>query len=216
VAQLASKYAIPVDRAHIIGHDEVPDPNHPGLHGGADHHTDPGSCWNWDYYLSLVRADLGVVAPPVSPASSTPAGTPGWPGYSQIVDNGTRGRFKASRAWKRSRVNRQAFMRGYFFTSARSKADAARFRLTVPSTGDYTLYARWPAHRSYSSSVPVAVRTTSGIEWAHVNERHHGGRWRRLGTYQLPAGDAWAVQFSRWTKAKGTIVADAVKITAAP
>ena len=213
VAQLATRYAIPVDRAHIIGHDEVPDPNHPGLHGGADHHTDPGSCWNWDYYLSLVRADLGLVAPPISPAATGPM--PGWPGYQQVVDNGTQKRFRVSRRWKKSRANRQAYLRGYFVTSPRSKADAARFKLRVPSTGNYTLYARWPADRSYSASVPVAVHTTSGVEWGHVNERHHGGHWRRLGTYELPAGDSWAVQFSRWTKAKGTIVADAVRIKAA-
>jgi hypothetical protein len=216
VAALARKYAIPVDRAHIIGHSEVPDPNHAGLYGGADHHTDPGACWNWDYYLSLVRADLGLAGPPVSPASSVVVPTPGYPGYSQVVDNGTRGRFKASRSWKKSRVNHKAYLRGYFVTTARPRSDAARYKLTVPTTGDYTLYARWPASRTYSSSVPVAVQTTSGVQWAHVNERHHGGAWRKLGTYQLPAGDSWAVQFSRWTKAKGTIVADAVRIRSAP
>ncbi|MEA2280804.1 MAG: hypothetical protein QOK21_1411 [Solirubrobacteraceae bacterium] len=211
VAELAAKYVIPVDRTHIIGHDEVPDPNHPGQYGGADHHTDPGSCWNWDYYLSLVRADLGQLPPPAVPAT-----TAGWPGYSQVVDNGTKGRFKASRAWTKSRAGRQGYLRGYLTTTAKAKSDAARFKVSVPSTGDYTVFARWPASRTHSNSVPVAIATTSGTQWAHVNERHHGGAWRKLGVYQLPAGDAWSVLFSRWTKAKGTVVADAVKIVAAP
>jgi hypothetical protein len=211
VAELAAKYSIPVDRAHIIGHDEVPDPNHPGQYGGADHHTDPGACWNWDYYLALVRADLGQLPPPAVPAS-----TAGWPGYSQIVDNGTTGRFKASKAWRKSRSGRQGYFRGYLTTTPKAKADAARFKLNVPSTGNYAVYARWPASRVNSNSVPVAITTTTGTQLAHVNERHHGGKWRKLGVYELPAGDRWSVLFSRWTKARGTVVADAVKIAAAP
>jgi hypothetical protein len=57
VAWLARRYDIPIDRAHIIGHSQVPDPNHPGEFGGADHHTDPGPHWKWGYYLRLVRRD---------------------------------------------------------------------------------------------------------------------------------------------------------------
>lgn len=45
VADIATRYNIPVDRAHIIGHDEVP---------GTDH-TDPGPHWDWNHYLELVR-----------------------------------------------------------------------------------------------------------------------------------------------------------------
>jgi len=55
VAWLARRYDIPIDRTHIIGHSEVPDPNHPGEFGGADHHTDPGPHWKWGYYMRLVR-----------------------------------------------------------------------------------------------------------------------------------------------------------------
>ncbi|EYT83770.1 N-acetylmuramoyl-L-alanine amidase, partial [Streptomyces sp. Tu 6176] len=43
-ARICARYAIPVDRAHIIGHVEVP---------GTDH-TDPGPHWDWDRYLRLV------------------------------------------------------------------------------------------------------------------------------------------------------------------
>ena len=55
VAWLVRRYDIPVDRAHIIGHSQVPDPTPPGEYGGADHHTDPGPHWKWGYYLRLVR-----------------------------------------------------------------------------------------------------------------------------------------------------------------
>lgn len=45
-AWLAEQYGIPVDRAHIMGHGEAPD---------CSTHTDPGSGWNWDHYMHLVK-----------------------------------------------------------------------------------------------------------------------------------------------------------------
>lgn len=55
VAWLVLRYGIPVDRTHIIGHYQVPDPGHPGEYGGSDNHTDPGPHWRWGYYMNLVR-----------------------------------------------------------------------------------------------------------------------------------------------------------------
>ncbi|MGW0401508.1 N-acetylmuramoyl-L-alanine amidase [Streptomyces sp. NPDC003002] len=45
---ICRRYGIPADRAHMVGHSEVP---------GADH-TDPGRHWDWDRYLRLVREEL--------------------------------------------------------------------------------------------------------------------------------------------------------------
>ncbi|MGW3286536.1 N-acetylmuramoyl-L-alanine amidase [Streptomyces sp. NPDC001002] len=44
-ATICDRYGIPVDREHVIGHVEVP---------GTDH-TDPGTHWDWDRYMGLVR-----------------------------------------------------------------------------------------------------------------------------------------------------------------
>jgi len=52
-ASICSRWGVPMDRQHVIGHNEVPDPNNPGLFGGVDHHTDPGPYWNWPYYMGL-------------------------------------------------------------------------------------------------------------------------------------------------------------------
>ena len=54
-ASICSRWGVPMDRAHVIGHYEVPDPNNPGLFGGAGHHTDPGTNWNWPYYMNLAQ-----------------------------------------------------------------------------------------------------------------------------------------------------------------
>jgi hypothetical protein len=55
VAYLGHRWGVPLDRAHIVGHDEVPNPNHPGSFGGVSGHTDPGRFWNWVHYMGLVR-----------------------------------------------------------------------------------------------------------------------------------------------------------------
>ncbi|MFI6638618.1 N-acetylmuramoyl-L-alanine amidase [Streptomyces sp. NPDC050504] len=44
-ASVCDRYGIPKDRAHIIGHHEVP---------GSDH-TDPGPSWDWTRYIRLVN-----------------------------------------------------------------------------------------------------------------------------------------------------------------
>jgi hypothetical protein len=56
VKYLAKKYAIPLDRAHIIGHDQVP-----GILPGATAsvHWDPGPYWDWEHYFGLLGAPIG-------------------------------------------------------------------------------------------------------------------------------------------------------------
>ncbi|MEZ0227093.1 MAG: N-acetylmuramoyl-L-alanine amidase, partial [Planctomycetota bacterium] len=81
VAWLCDHYKIPIDRKHIIGHGEVPDPNHPGQFGGINHHTDPGKLWDWNRYLALVKAYTKGVAPaPAKPKLQVAAWLPYWAG----------------------------------------------------------------------------------------------------------------------------------------
>jgi N-acetyl-anhydromuramyl-L-alanine amidase AmpD len=54
---LCDKYRIPKDRSHIIGHDEVPDPGHPGRFGGRNNHDDPGEFFNWPLFMKYVLGD---------------------------------------------------------------------------------------------------------------------------------------------------------------
>jgi N-acetyl-anhydromuramyl-L-alanine amidase AmpD len=88
VAYLAHRWGVPLDRRHIIGHAEVPDPYHPGRFGGFSHHTDPGPYWNWSHYMSLVRyyaahpvlprfvKQMTVLPDAPVPAAQTPAQPP--------------------------------------------------------------------------------------------------------------------------------------------
>ena len=64
-AWIARRSLMPIDRAHLIGHAQVPDGR--GGRGGSSHHTDPGPNWNWARYLRLVRLYAGVVRLSVKP-----------------------------------------------------------------------------------------------------------------------------------------------------
>jgi N-acetylmuramoyl-L-alanine amidase/Bacterial Ig domain len=64
VAALLRRSVLPIDRRHVIGHNEVPDPVHPWLTGGYSHHTDPGRFWDWRRYLSYIRSYARGITPP--------------------------------------------------------------------------------------------------------------------------------------------------------
>ncbi len=55
VRYLARRYAIPLDRAHIIGHDNVPGTT-PSTVAGM--HEDPGPYWDWAHYFELLGRPL--------------------------------------------------------------------------------------------------------------------------------------------------------------
>ncbi|MFC8449792.1 N-acetylmuramoyl-L-alanine amidase [Kitasatospora sp. NPDC057223] len=48
---LADRFGVPLDRQHIIGHDEVPGPIQSSVSGM---HWDPGTFWDWNHYMDLV------------------------------------------------------------------------------------------------------------------------------------------------------------------
>jgi len=52
VRYLASQYGIPLNRAHILGHDDVPGPTDALT---AAQHWDPGPFWNWNHFMALVH-----------------------------------------------------------------------------------------------------------------------------------------------------------------
>jgi hypothetical protein len=56
VRHLAAEHDIPLDRAHVIGHDQVP-----GILPGytKNVHWDPGPYWDWDHYFELLGAPIG-------------------------------------------------------------------------------------------------------------------------------------------------------------
>ena len=63
VRYLADEYDIPLDRAHILGHDNVPGSTESGI---ATQHWDPGPGWDWAHFMDLVGAPIHATAAPSS------------------------------------------------------------------------------------------------------------------------------------------------------
>ncbi|MEU6318620.1 N-acetylmuramoyl-L-alanine amidase [Streptomyces sp. NPDC047009] len=61
VRYLAGKYRIPLDRQHILGHDNVPGPTTSTIPGM---HTDPGPYWDWRHYFELLGRPFHTTAGP--------------------------------------------------------------------------------------------------------------------------------------------------------
>jgi len=192
-AYLVTKYLIPPNRSHVIGHAQVPDPNHPGQFGGASHHTDPGPCWNWSKYMALVRDFAG------STVSST---------LQRVADDSARG-FAKPAGWKRT-TSAGAYARSFVVSAPSASGQPVKFPLKVPVAGRYALYAWWPATASRNSSVPVGIETANGLSWLRVDERTGGG-WSYLGSFPLSTKGS-TVRFSPRTTTPGSIAADAVKV----
>ncbi|WP_237742726.1 N-acetylmuramoyl-L-alanine amidase [Actinopolymorpha alba] len=85
VRYLAGKYAIPLDRQHILGHDNVQAPT-PGL--VEDMHWDPGPYWDWAHYFELLGKPFERTGTPVSGAVTIrPAFARNNPGFTNCEGN---------------------------------------------------------------------------------------------------------------------------------
>jgi N-acetyl-anhydromuramyl-L-alanine amidase AmpD len=176
------KYGIPMDRAHILAHSEVP---------GGTSHTDPGPYWDWNYYMSLVRQEYR---------------------WSTLVDNATTAAFTASSNWGSSDYNTQRYGSSYRYATPQAITDTAWFKTSIPTNGNYEVLVWYPASASYNSSTPFVIATSSGNQFVRVNQQINGGKWVSLGVFNLNAGTYNTVGISRWTSGTGYVVADAVKL----
>jgi cell wall-associated NlpC family hydrolase len=131
--------------------------------------------------------------------------------YSEVVDNAAEGRFEAP-GWETREATTGSYGEDYSVAVPAEETQPARFKVNVPETGEYTVYARWPASDTHNVSTRFGVTTTSGVEWTEVDQQSNGGKWVKLGTYTLEAGDRWAVQVSRADYFRELVVADAIKV----
>ncbi|MGW5350123.1 N-acetylmuramoyl-L-alanine amidase [Streptomyces sp. NPDC004031] len=80
VRYLAAKYDIPLDRAHILGHDNIPGGTEAGI---ATQHWDPGPGWDWEHFFDLLGAPIRATAPAGSPTVAIK------PGYAHNLQSTT-------------------------------------------------------------------------------------------------------------------------------
>ena len=148
-----------------------------------------------------------------SPSQGSIATGPGlpeedFPDYSQVVDNSSE-RFEAP-GWKTGDSGLDYY--GEDYSVAGEGTESARFKVKVPATGVYSVYAWWHAEGGNDSSARFGVSTPEGVRWTEVNQRKDGGFWVKLGQYEMKKGDRYAVQVAPGSGEEGTAVADAVAV----
>ena len=130
------------------------------------------------------------------------------PDYTRVVDDTSGRRFDAP-GWKGGATNELAH--GGSYATPDAGAGEARFKLKVPTSNDYALYAWWPARRNNSTAARFGVRTSSGTKWTTLDQTKDAGYWVQIGTYDMEAGDYYAVRLSS-RDGVGQAVADAVAL----
>jgi len=122
-----------------------------------------------------------------------------WEPYTQVVDNASN-RFDASK-WGTTGRGVGYLGKNYRFARPSEEDTPARFKMKIPKTGLYTVYARWPEDRGFNKAARIGVVTPAGYRWAQVDQRR-GGRWVKVGTFEMAQGDRYSVVISRDTALK--------------
>ncbi len=152
-----------------------------------------------------VFAALAAIIPTVGGAQESGA-------VERVVDNSDGDRFAASESWKTGRSGEGVNGEDYRFAPPAEEAAHALFKVEIPEDGEYTVYVRWPRVEGLNGSVPVGVETAYGTKWKKVNQRENGGRWVRVGEFEMRADEEFPVRISRDTDGRGRVVADAVRV----
>jgi chitinase len=130
-----------------------------------------------------------------------------------VVDNGTAG-FSTGGAWLAS-TSTPGYYGSNYLHDGSAGIDAgkwAKWRPTFPSTGSYTVYARWTSHSNRANNVRYRISHQGVVTDVFRNQQTGGGTWVSLGTYTFGAGSS---ESNRVTIDAGSddgyVVADAVQ-----
>jgi N-acetylmuramoyl-L-alanine amidase len=124
-----------------------------------------------------------------------------------IVDN-TSGSFSCSANWVTGTSSTDKYGTNYRYRSTAAISDAATWAPAL-SSGNYAVYAWWPAGTNRSATAPYIVHYNGGTATVPQNQQANGGKWNLLGTWNFVNGNN--VQLSCWTGAGYNVMADAIK-----
>jgi V8-like Glu-specific endopeptidase len=74
-AWLCGQYGLPIDREHIVGHQEI---------SPRDNHDCPSSIWDWEHYIDCVRVAASALAGTAAPAAQS-LGVPAYAKAQEII-----------------------------------------------------------------------------------------------------------------------------------
>lgn len=163
--------------------------------------------------LLVVFSGLSVADTPSQGSLVKGPGLPeeDFPAYSQIVDNSSEDRFDAP-GWETGSSSMDRYGEDYRISDASTEPEPARYKVKIPETDTYSVFAWWPAKGVENGKARYGVSTTSGVEWSGVRQGIDGGSWVKLGEYEMESGDSYSVQIAPNSAKEGNLVADAIAV----
>src|SRR5215210_2262512 len=81
--------------------------------------------------------------------------------YSQVVGNATPDRFYSAQPWKKSDGRLTRYGKDFRHTRPGKDGAPAWFKVRIPTSGYYTVYARWPATKGNNPRARFRISTAS-------------------------------------------------------
>jgi RHS repeat-associated protein len=154
---------------------------------------------SWDYYLDgklKSRSDDGV-----------PVGR-----QVVLVDNSDVQNVAVTGTWPTATSGSGFHGIDYRTHAAGTGAATFTWKLQVPQSGSYEVFARYPSGGT-ATNAPYKVEHSGGSTTKAVNQTQQAGSWVSLGSFSFTEGDGGAGrQVVLSDNANGTVVADAVKL----
>lgn len=94
-------------------------------------------------------------------------------------------------------------------TSPLTLTDRFDWSPTLPSAGEYAVYAKWQAAADRATDATYEITHSNGVDEVTVDQTHNGGEWRYLGTWSFDPNQSPKV--SLLASLNGTVNADAVR-----
>lgn len=89
---------------------------------------------------------------------------------------------------------------------------AAQWKTALPISGEWDVYVRWPVGAGRAAKAVYEIETADGEKaMVTLDQRKGGGKWQRLGRFQIDDPKAVTVRLSEGEGASGVIVAESLR-----
>ncbi len=157
-------------------------------------------------YLIPYLQNAGATVIPVRERDMNPSAA--------IVDNNAPGGYAETDLWATS--NYTGYLGGtyrYTTTVAGTATATATWTFTVPTDGEYGVYAWYRQGTNRAPDARYTVHHAGGATEVVVDQRVHGNTWRYLGTFGFRAGQVATITLSNFSAYPGrAVIADAVRV----
>lgn len=155
------------------------------------------------YQLTINETDIN----PTTTASPPP------PVPEVILDNSTTGSVSIFGDWTQVTSVLGPYNFNYLHDGNTNKGPkSVKYTPTIPSTGVYDVYVRWPSAANNANNTRVVLLSQGGGVTYSVNQQIQNNTWVKLGTHTFVEGALGYVMIKN-ESTTGYVIADAVKFT---